>query len=168
MDFPIRPQTANRQPVLLPLLTDTTAPLFYKIIVSFSVAIEFFLNLFKSNNTSNARLNHPFTSLLTGEMGLCFASIAAVRGSTAGEEKGCLQFSELCESNRQQRGCSQTSSLFGKTLCLTPRTESSRNSTEAPKGWQDHEPTSDASLSPTKAARYDMRWESIKGSSALS
>lgn len=42
MDFPIRPQRDNRQPMPLLLLTDTTAPLFYKIIVSFSVAIEFF------------------------------------------------------------------------------------------------------------------------------
>lgn len=42
MDFPIRPQRDNRQPMPLLLSTDTTAPLFYKIIVSFSVAIEFF------------------------------------------------------------------------------------------------------------------------------
>lgn len=149
MDSPIRPQTDNRQPMLLPLLTDTTAPFFYKIIVSFSVVIEFFLNLFKSNNTPNARLNHPFTSLLIGEMGLYFASIAAMRVAPPARKRAACNFQSVCESNRQQHGCSRTSSLFGETLCLTPRTESSRNSTEAPTGWQDHAPTSDVGLSPT-------------------
>lgn len=40
MDFSISPQTDHRQPMVLPLLTDTTAPLFYKIIVPFSVVID--------------------------------------------------------------------------------------------------------------------------------
>lgn len=124
--------------MLLPLLTDTTAPLFYKIIVSFSVVIEFFLNLFKSNNTPNARLNHPFTSLLIGEMGLCFASIAATQVAPPARKRAACNFRSVCESNRHQRGCSRTSSSFGETLCLTPRTKTSRNSREAPKGWQDH------------------------------
>lgn len=87
MDFPIRSQTDNRQCVLLPVLTDTTAPLFYKITVLFSVVIEFFLNLFKSNNTPNARLNHPFSSLLIGLMGLCFAAITAMQAALPGKKR---------------------------------------------------------------------------------
>lgn len=51
---------------------------FYKIAVSFSVVIGFFLNLFRSNNIPNARLNHPFASLLSWELALCSASIRAV------------------------------------------------------------------------------------------
>ena len=155
MDFPIKLQTDNRQPVLLPLLTDTTAPLSYKIIVSFSVVIEFFLSLFKSNNTPNARLNHPSTSLLIGEMGLCFASIAATRAAPPASERAACNFQSVCRSNRQQRGCSRTGASFGKTLCRTPRTEGSRNPTEAPKERQDHTPTSDAGLPQQTGAARD-------------
>lgn len=134
--FSHQTMNGNRRPTALPLLRDPTASLCYKMIVSFSAVTGFFLNLFKSNNSPNAKLNHPFTSLFIGEPRLCFASIAA------------CNFRSVCKSNGQQRGCSPTSLRVGETLCPALRTENACNPAEAPKGWQDHAATSRAGLLP--------------------